>query len=86
MLNHRNFRTYHTAQKSKSYARVHRQSSSKSATCNGEENVEADLDSVLARPVMIISEPIVACTDLFLALEYTIFFLYFEVYPFIFKG
>ena len=48
--------------------------------------VKQILTVVLARPVIIISEPIVACVDLFLALEYTIFFLYFEAYPFIFKG
>ncbi|KAK3176210.1 hypothetical protein OEA41_007533 [Lepraria neglecta] len=41
---------------------------------------------VLARPILIITEPIVACTDLFLALEYAVFFLYFEAYPIIFKG
>ena len=44
------------------------------------------LTVVLARPVIIISEPIVAFTDLFLALEYAIFSLYFEAYPIIFKG
>ena len=41
---------------------------------------------VLARPVLLLAEPIVACTDLFLALEYAVFFLYFEAYPLIFKG
>ena len=44
------------------------------------------LTVVLARPILIIAEPIVACTDLFLALEYAVFFLYFEAYPLIFKG
>lgn len=40
---------------------------------------------VLARPILIIIEAIVAYTDLFLALEYAVFFLYFEAYPIIFK-
>ena len=42
--------------------------------------------TVLARPILIITEAIVACTDLFLALEYAVFFSYFEAYPIIFKG
>lgn len=49
-------------------------------------NVTHILTVVLARPILFIAEPIVACTDLFLALEYAVFFLYFEAYPRIFKG
>ena len=44
------------------------------------------LTVVLARPILILAEPIVAFTDLFLALEYAVFFLYFEAYPPIFNG
>ena len=41
---------------------------------------------VLTRPLRMFLEPIVLFTDLFLILEYSMFFLYFESYPFIFKG
>ena len=41
---------------------------------------------VLTRPFRIFLEPMVFFTDLFLVLEYAMFFLYFEAYPFIFKG
>ena len=51
-----------------------------------EKGLRQLLTIVLARPILIIAEPIVACTDLFLALEYAVFFLYFEAYPPIFKG
>ena len=41
---------------------------------------------VLTRPIRMFLEPMVLFTDLFLVLEYAMFFLYFESYPFIFKG
>jgi len=41
---------------------------------------------VLTRPMRMFLEPLVLFTDLFLVLEYSMFFLYFESYPFIFKG
>jgi len=41
---------------------------------------------VLMRPIRMFLEPMVLFTDLFLVLEYSMFFLYFEAYPFIFKG
>ena len=41
---------------------------------------------VLTRPIRMFAEPIVLFTDLFLLYEYAIFYLYFEAYPFIFKG
>lgn len=41
---------------------------------------------VLMRPLRMFLEPMVLFTDLFLVLEYSMFFLYFEAYPFIFKG
>ena len=41
---------------------------------------------VLTRPFRMFLEPMVFFTDLFLVLEYAMFFLYFEAYPFIFKG
>ena len=40
----------------------------------------------LTRPIRMFMEPMVFFTDLFLTLEYSMFFLYFEAYPFIFKG
>ena len=52
----------------------------------GRRDLKQIVTVVLARPILIMSEPIVACTDLFLALEYVVFFLYFEAYPIIFKG
>lgn len=41
---------------------------------------------VLTRPIRMFAEPLVLFTCLFLALEYAMFFLYFEAYPIIFKG
>ncbi|KAK7729248.1 High-affinity nicotinic acid transporter [Cytospora paraplurivora] len=41
---------------------------------------------LLARPVRILSEPLVFFTDLFILYQYVIFFLYFGAYPIIFKG
>ncbi|KAI3330336.1 major facilitator superfamily protein [Ustulina deusta] len=41
---------------------------------------------ILARPVLILSEPIVFFTDLFILYQYVIFFLYFGAYPVIFQG
>lgn len=41
---------------------------------------------VLLRPIFMFAEPIVLFTDLFIVLLYSLFFLYFESYPIIFKG
>ncbi|KAI1105326.1 major facilitator superfamily protein [Jackrogersella minutella] len=41
---------------------------------------------VLARPIRILSEPLVFFTDLFILYQYVIFFLYFGAYPVIFRG
>lgn len=43
------------------------------------------LAKVLARPVRILSEPLVFFTDLFILYQYVIFFLYFGAYPVIFR-
>lgn len=40
----------------------------------------------LTRPLRMLWEPLVFFTDLFLLYQYTVYFLYFEAYPFIFKG
>ncbi|KAI9168068.1 Major facilitator superfamily multidrug transporter mdrA [Paramyrothecium foliicola] len=40
----------------------------------------------LARPIRILSEPLVFFTDLFILYQYVIFFLYFGAYPVIFRG
>jgi MFS family permease len=45
-----------------------------------------DQIQVLARPIRILSEPLVFFTDLFILYQYVIFFLYFGAYPVIFKG
>lgn len=41
---------------------------------------------VLTRPLRMLWEPLVFFTDLFLLYQYTVYFLYFEAYPYIFKG
>lgn len=41
---------------------------------------------VIARPIRILSEPLVFFTDLFILYQYVIFFLYFGMYPVIFRG
>lgn len=41
---------------------------------------------LLTRPLRMFLEPLVLFTDLFLLYQYSILFLYFEAYPFIFKG
>jgi len=41
---------------------------------------------VLTRPLRMFLEPLVLFTDLFLLYQYSILYLYFEAYPFIFKG
>ncbi|TWU70645.1 hypothetical protein ED733_000791 [Metarhizium rileyi] len=41
---------------------------------------------ILARPVRLLSEPLVFFTDLFILYQYIIFFLYFGAYPVIFRG
>lgn len=41
---------------------------------------------VLLRPIFMFGEPIVLFTDLYILLLYSLFFLYFEAYPIIFKG
>ncbi len=41
---------------------------------------------VLTRPLRMFLEPLVLFTDLFLLYKYSILYLYFEAYPFIFKG
>lgn len=41
---------------------------------------------ILARPIRILSEPLVFFTDLFILYQYVIFFLYFGAYPVIFHG
>ncbi|KAI0014724.1 major facilitator superfamily protein [Xylariomycetidae sp. FL0641] len=41
---------------------------------------------ILARPIRILSEPLVFFTDLFILYQYVIFFLYFGAYPVIFQG
>ncbi|KJK78143.1 hypothetical protein H634G_06315 [Metarhizium anisopliae BRIP 53293] len=41
---------------------------------------------VLARPIRLLSEPLVFFTDLFILYQYIIFFLYFGAYPVIFRG
>lgn len=40
----------------------------------------------LTRPMRMLLEPLVFSTNLFLAYQYAILFLYFEAYPIIFKG
>ena len=43
--------------------------------------------AVLSRPfVMIIREPIVACCSLYLALIYSLLYLFFQAYPLVFQG
>lgn len=42
--------------------------------------------TILVRPIRILSEPLVFFTDLFILYQYVIFFLYFNVYPIIFRG
>lgn len=49
-------------------------------------NIRQLMIVVLTRPMRMFLEPMVLFTDLFLVLEYAMFFLYFESYPFIFKG
>ena len=49
-------------------------------------NVRQIMTVALTRPLRMFLEPMVLFTDLFLVLEYSIVFLYFEAYPFIFKG
>lgn len=41
---------------------------------------------ILARPIRLLSEPLVFFTDLFILHQYVIFFLYFGAYPVIFRG
>ncbi|KAI0841290.1 major facilitator superfamily protein [Hypoxylon sp. FL0890] len=41
---------------------------------------------ILARPIRILSEPLVFFTDLFILYQYVIFFLYFGAYPVIFSN
>ncbi len=41
---------------------------------------------ILARPIRILSEPLVFFTDLFILYQYVIYFLYFGAYPVIFRG
>ncbi|KAG8413190.1 hypothetical protein J3459_015752 [Metarhizium acridum] len=41
---------------------------------------------ILARPIRLLSEPLVFFTDLFILYQYIIFFLYFGAYPVIFRG
>lgn len=40
----------------------------------------------ITRPMRMFLEPMVLFVDLFLVLEYAMFFLYFEAYPHIFRG
>ncbi|KAI1815190.1 MFS transporter [Poronia punctata] len=40
----------------------------------------------LARPVVMFKEPIVICTCMYLALQFGIFYLFFQVYPIVFQG
>ncbi|KAI1119135.1 MFS transporter [Nemania sp. NC0429] len=40
----------------------------------------------LARPVVMFKEPIVFCTCLYLALQFGIFYIFFQVYPIVFQG
>ena len=40
----------------------------------------------IARPILMFAEPIVACACLYLALEYAVFYLFFEAYPIVFQG
>lgn len=49
-------------------------------------NVRQIMTVALTRPLRMFLEPMVLFTDLFLVLEYSIVFLYFEAYPFIFQG
>ncbi|KJZ71242.1 hypothetical protein HIM_09385 [Hirsutella minnesotensis 3608] len=44
-----------------------------------------DYAMLLARPIRILSEPLVFFTDLFILYQYVIFFLYFGAYPIIFR-
>lgn len=44
------------------------------------------LSSVLIRPVTLFSEPIISFSCTFLALEYGIYYLFFQAYPIIFDG
>ncbi|KAK6958373.1 hypothetical protein Daesc_001172 [Daldinia eschscholtzii] len=41
---------------------------------------------ILARPIRILTEPLVFFTDLFILYQYVIYFLYFGAYPVIFRG
>ncbi|KAI1174265.1 MFS transporter [Nemania sp. FL0916] len=40
----------------------------------------------LARPVVMFKEPIVICTCTYLALQFGIFYIFFQVYPIVFQG
>ncbi|KAI4868897.1 MFS transporter [Hypoxylon rubiginosum] len=40
----------------------------------------------LARPVVMFKEPIVICTCMYLALQFGIFYIFFQVYPMVFQG
>ncbi|KAI1770092.1 MFS transporter [Hypoxylon cercidicola] len=40
----------------------------------------------LARPVVMFKEPIVICTCMYLALQFGIFYIFFQVYPIVFQG
>ena len=44
------------------------------------------VSKTLTRPIRMLWEPLVFFVDLFLLYQYTVYFLYFEAYPFIFKG
>ena len=44
------------------------------------------LKVALIRPMRLFAEPIVLATSSLMALEYAIFYLFFEAYPIIFEG
>lgn len=50
------------------------------------KGVKQMLTVTLARPMLMFAEPLVLCACLYLALEYAIFYLFFEAYPIVFQG
>ena len=65
-----------------------RGNSSESATLPAPEKQGAMeiLKAALIRPMRLFAEPIVLATSSLMALEYAIFYLFFEAYPIIFEG
>ncbi|KAJ5301916.1 hypothetical protein N7508_006779 [Penicillium antarcticum] len=58
-----------------------------SGRCSGTRGFSNEMSTILSRPfLMFIREPIVFCCSLYLALIYSILYLYFQAYPIIFHG